>query len=255
MVGVKQIAERSSLSGEERINLSLFSSVQGVNAFSDARLFSVERTVFRRHLRPPARVLDLGCGVGRTTTALAEMGFDVIGLDASSAMVTRARAALPDGTFAIGNACALAFRDHSFDVVLFSFNGLDYICPESKRLQALAEMRRVLRSGGLLVLSSHNRWGLISGRSGIGYYRWLVGFVRRNFLSAGARPSPAAAVGRYFIDHTAFGELTTYFIDPINQRRQLADSGFALIDVVGYFRTSLKYLEPWPYYVARRVDA
>jgi ubiquinone/menaquinone biosynthesis C-methylase UbiE len=48
-----------------------------------------------------------------------------------------------------------AFENETFDFVMFSFNGLDYLS-HSDRLLALGEIRRVLKPAGLLLFSSHN---------------------------------------------------------------------------------------------------
>ena len=55
-----------------------------------------------------------------------------------------------------GDASNLGLKDNSFDVVIFSFNGIDYIYPYIKRLAALKEIRRVLKTNGLFIFSSHN---------------------------------------------------------------------------------------------------
>jgi len=60
-------------------------------------------------------------------------------------MIKKAREILPHSTFIAGDACALSFKNESFDCVLFSFNGIDYIFPESERLRALKEINRILK--------------------------------------------------------------------------------------------------------------
>lgn len=105
---------------------------------------------------PGGRLLDLGCGAGRTTHVLHERGFDVVGLDASRPMVGVATAADPEITYLAGDAAALPFADASFGNVLFSYNGIDELRPEATRTVALREIRRVLEPGGRFAFSTHN---------------------------------------------------------------------------------------------------
>src|SRR6056297_1524642 len=76
-----------------------------------------------------ARVLDLGCGAGRTTEGFVDLGFDVVGVDLSSGMVDAAKKAVPDAAYAVSNAAELGFADDTFDAVLFSHFGLDNVLP------------------------------------------------------------------------------------------------------------------------------
>ena len=54
------------------------------------------------------RVVDLGCGSGIWASVLAEAGYDVTGIDISSAMIELARARVPDGTFHVGSFLEVA---------------------------------------------------------------------------------------------------------------------------------------------------
>ena len=67
-------------------------------------LFEPERRAIERYFTPGSRVLDLGCGAGRTTHALDEHGFDVVGVDASSGMVAAASEADADVQYLVGDA-------------------------------------------------------------------------------------------------------------------------------------------------------
>ncbi|MGE0393579.1 MAG: class I SAM-dependent methyltransferase, partial [Vicinamibacterales bacterium] len=58
----------------------------------EAGLRPLERTLVRTFFPPPpARVLDLGCGAGRTTVGLADLGYQVIAIDLSEVLLREAR--------------------------------------------------------------------------------------------------------------------------------------------------------------------
>lgn len=106
--------------------------------------------VFLRWLAPPAnaRWLDVGCGTGILAHTLLELCSPaaVVGIDPSAAEVAQASRGPAAGraSFEVGDACALPFPDASFDFVASALV-LNFI-PDRPR--ALAEMRRVARSGG-----------------------------------------------------------------------------------------------------------
>ncbi|MGB1697609.1 MAG: class I SAM-dependent methyltransferase [Thermoplasmatota archaeon] len=90
------------------------------------------------------RVLELGCGNGKSLKSLRHLGLDAVGLDVSFNVLER----LGEGVLA--NATHLPFAHDTFDTVL------DIHCcghlPRAGREQAIAEQLRVLRPGGHLVV-------------------------------------------------------------------------------------------------------
>jgi ubiquinone/menaquinone biosynthesis C-methylase UbiE len=103
------------------------------------------------------RVLDVGSGPGYLARILADaVGPEgsVVGIDAAPEMTeyaNRKAARLSNCRFQPGTAESLAFPDAGFDVVVSSL--VLHHLPEEARLQAVREMKRVLRSGGTLLLA------------------------------------------------------------------------------------------------------
>ena len=114
------------------------------------------------HFPPGARrrVLDIGCGPGVSTLAFRRVAPDdtIIGADVSAAMLERARRNDPEASCAWmrADALALPLPDESLDVV--TGHSFLYLVPD--RTAALAELRRVLRPGGRLVLLEPHRQGV-----------------------------------------------------------------------------------------------
>jgi SAM-dependent methyltransferase len=102
----------------------------------------------------PPRVWDIGCGPGHVTAFLAGLGLDAAGIDLSDRMVAQARARHPDLEFSVGSMIALPVPDGSWDG-LISFYSLIHLIDDADVRAALAEFRRVLPDGGLLLLAVH----------------------------------------------------------------------------------------------------
>lgn len=105
--------------------------------------------------RPGDRVLDVGCSGGylaRLLAAPVTPGGQVTGVDPSPPAITYARRRAPENcSFTVGVAQDLRLPDGSFDVVTSTL-ALHHV-PEPERPAALAEMYRVLRPGGLLLVA------------------------------------------------------------------------------------------------------
>ena len=104
-------------------------------------------------------VLDIGVGAGRTTALLRPLAGDYVGIDSTPEMVAACRRTYPDVRFEHMDARNLqSLPAGHFGLVVFSFNGIDSVAPGDRRV-ILREVHRVLRPGGLFIVSSHNRHG------------------------------------------------------------------------------------------------
>jgi len=103
-------------------------------------------------LPPQARVLDVGIGTGRVSAPLLNMGVDVMGIDLSLKMMMKLRAKHPDVRIAQADASRLPFAARSFDAALTT-HVLHLIGPWR---EALREIRRVVRPGGVYVNAWHH---------------------------------------------------------------------------------------------------
>ncbi len=113
--------------------------------------------LIERHAGPlvKRRVLDCGCGAGEYVRALLERGADAFGVefDARKIAAGQAHGGELASRIRVGDLEALAFPDASFDLALLN-EVLEHVPDETA---ALAELRRVLRPGGRLVVLSPTR--------------------------------------------------------------------------------------------------
>jgi ubiquinone/menaquinone biosynthesis C-methylase UbiE len=128
------------------------------DALAAARLAGVE---------PGADVVDVPCGFGRHTLALARAGYRVVGVDRSQTLLDEARRRAggerwPKLTRA--DYRELPFSDESFDAALNLFTSLGYLGDEED-VKVLAAIRRVLRPGAKLVLETMHRDRLVTNFS------------------------------------------------------------------------------------------
>ncbi len=101
-------------------------------------------------LAPISRVLDVGCGPGTFTRYLAGRGLHAEGIDLSPDMLRIAGERVPEATFRQMDMRVLAYPDGTFDGVLAAYS-LIHI-PDAEVVAVLAEFRRVLRPGGVLLV-------------------------------------------------------------------------------------------------------
>jgi SAM-dependent methyltransferase len=99
---------------------------------------------------PAGRSLDAACGTGRHARHLTELGHEVLGIDLSPEMLSRAAANVPAAEFLEADLREIPASDRRFDLVIC---GLVLAHLENLR-PAVAELARVLRSGGHLVVSA-----------------------------------------------------------------------------------------------------
>lgn len=107
--------------------------------------------VLLKRLVPTARILDLGCGYGRVTDLISQKGFsNIVAVDFSTAMLTRAISARPAGLFCNASALELPFKSGTFDAVIM-LGVLCFIWPLPECQKVFREVWRVLRSDGLFL--------------------------------------------------------------------------------------------------------
>jgi len=97
------------------------------------------------------KALDFGCGTGRSTRFLRDLGFEVVGVDIAESMLARAREKDPDGDYRLVPDDELpGFEPCSFDVVLAAFT-FDNIPEMENKVALLSALGRLLADDGRMV--------------------------------------------------------------------------------------------------------
>jgi SAM-dependent methyltransferase len=122
--------------------------------------------------RTPRTALDVGCGEGRFCRMLAGHGVAAAGLDPTAALIATARERDPAGRYIEGKAESLPFEDASFDLVISYLSLIDI----TDYAAGIAEMTRVLKPGGALLVANLNGFNTAGGASG--WIRDLTGALR-----------------------------------------------------------------------------
>jgi len=188
-------------------------------------LWQSERTVFGKYYNTQNKILDIGCGAGRTTFGLYDMGYHhITGVDLSDKMIAAAQRIAHDKgvdiSFATENACALSFDADSFDAVLFSANGIMTIPAKEMRQKAFNEIHRVLKPGGIFIFTTHD----MNNPQYIAYWneertKWENGEQDKRLLEFGDLVFSEPNADNCFVHIPLDGEVETY----------LNESGFHLI--------------------------
>ena len=223
-------------------NLQFYTTPQAIDECSVYRLYPQEKFLFEKYYKPGDRILDLACGLGRTTLRLHEMGFSVRGLDASEVLINIANRRFPYLELRVSSFACIEELNSSYSHVLISSNALDLAFPESQRVTALRECARVLKPGGTLIYSSHNLKSLhfFSPR----YWRRLLWKLRN---------SPQAFKARAYITE---GSLRGLFASPEFVIQQTESVGLKFLEMmwlrmIGSDRID-RYFSPYIHYVFSR---
>jgi SAM-dependent methyltransferase len=223
------------------VNAGVWRRGRFVRAYASTELRPPEAVLLERHRDAlSARVLELGCGAGRVTRHLAATATELHALDISPAMVEHARNVAPDAEFHVRDMTDLSpFEPASFDAVVATYNVID-VLDDAERGAQLDRIRDLLRPGGKLIMSTHNR-GVLPALRGprirTTHPRTFVADIvrlprrirnRRRLLPLQRDESRYSIVNDSGHDYS----LLHYYIARDDQERQLAEHGFELIECV-----------------------
>jgi len=183
---------RADLSKTPKDVAAMFDGVAKKYDVTNAVLSGGNAALWRIHTvkaidpQPGERILDIAAGTGTSSAALARTGATVIAFDFSAGMIEEGRRRHPDLEFVQGDAEKLPFGDDEFDAVTISFGLRNVQRPDV----ALAEMYRVLKPGGRVVVSEFSRPPATLLRRG--YFAYLKHVMPRIAGAASSNPDAYA---------------------------------------------------------------
>lgn len=130
--------------------------------------FEKEDEYLKKNIKSKSNILDIGCGFGRNIKVFAKNAKKVSGIDYDKGVLGTARKELrqyKNVKLFLENAKKLHFRDSEFDYVICMGNTFGNIL--SIRLQALSEMKRVVRVGGKIIISVFSEKALATQIKGL----------------------------------------------------------------------------------------
>ncbi len=170
-------------------------------AFLSMRTAKREAAFFLPYIKPGMRLLDCGCGMGALTTSLAEWlaPGEVIGIDREESQIAAARAwaeekGVRNVRFEAGSIYEIPYPDASFDAV-FAYTVLEHT---REPMQAIREMRRVLKPGGVIGLCDPDYEGQLYAPASTGLAELMQ--LMRRFSEEHASPYYARHQRGYLLE-------------------------------------------------------
>ena len=176
----------------------------------------------RRPVIPPLQVADIGCGAGTQSMMWAELGHQVHGLDVNRPLLELAKERAAEASynvdFRVGSATELPWADDTMDVCL----ALELIEHVAEWKNCLDEFTRVLRPGGVLVLTTTNKLCPVQQEFNLPFYAWYPAPVKRYFERLAVTTHPTLA---NFAKYPAVNWFSFYSL-----RARLAAHGLRCLD-------------------------
>lgn len=251
------------------VNLQVYESTSIVQKYTQKEaLFPAEKKLIEKFMDQfsSMNMLDIGIGGGRTTLHFGPLVKNYIGVDYSETMVAACKKRFnpipPNMSFECVDVRDLSrYKKAQFDLILFSYNGLDCIT-HIERVLALKEIRSLLKPGGYFCFSTHNllSFGKIIFEKNMSSYdkirRYVIWIMIRGLNgSLSILRKKTHAIVR---DDGDQFKLNHYYINPEFQVEQLLQAGFIRPQLFGKTgeeiyptKNSEMQVESWIYFLTK----
>lgn len=144
------------------ITQDYFSDINIINQYLDNSknigLWNTEKRLIQKYSKQQDCILDIGTGAGRVAIGLYNLGYqNITAIDFCQSMIDTAKQLNSNITFEYGDVLNLKHSDNTFDMAIFSFNGLVLIQGRDNRYKAVREVYRVLKNDGVFIFTTHDR--------------------------------------------------------------------------------------------------
>lgn len=219
-----------------------YNSQESLNTYLLKEWLSItENKIFKLFNDKKIKILDLWCWWWRTTKSLYDLWFNnIIWVDFAEKLINWAKNKYSEisSLFKVWDATYLKeFSDNDFDIVFFSFNGLDYIQTRELRLQAYSEINRVLKNGWFFIFSSHNRKCLPINRN-------LLKTIIKNIFNIKCE---------YWNTKQSFWNIKTYYSDEKKLEIDLLNNWFEKLSVIPNNSFLYPFFDTFPYYIFKKI--
>ncbi|MBT7902628.1 class I SAM-dependent methyltransferase [Candidatus Woesearchaeota archaeon] len=216
-------------------------------------LWISEKHFFKKYfVNKKSKLLDIGCGTGRTTIPLFKEGFGILGIDFVPEMIKNAKLIAKQKKlkikYEVGDATSLKFKDNSFDYALFSNQGWTQIPGNANRFKALLEIKRVLKPKGKFIFTAHPR--VVTGTYG---WFWVKQWLKFHFGTLWGFKLDELDYGDRFFERETNDSQKTYmtkqYIHIPSIREvifEIRKAGFKLIEYNGDLQISKKDVRTHP---------
>ena len=116
----------------------------------------IQRLINHLKPEPKSKLLDIACGKGRHSKALADMGFDVTGIDISSDSIKEAKQYESENLHFEQHDMRINYKLNYFDMAFNFFTSFGYFKSQEEHQDAIATMTNALKVGGVLVIDYLN---------------------------------------------------------------------------------------------------